>query len=250
MRHMANLESVYTYEGTHDVHSLILGQTVAGISALWPMTRVPVPPEMLRWACERAGYSVADVAGRLPQFPAWVRRERTERGAARGRPSPDLLDTLHTTQRRQEWPRETLGDNDMEPLAIVASSGLADDPGCESPERGGRCRMRRVLARPLDSQSADLLTCPSTVLSLSAPPPSARSQFVDIHCTAVFRRVPEGYIAFIEEFAGANTQGASLEEARANLREAVAMVIEANRVLAREDAGESPVIREPITVTA
>ena len=33
MRHMANLESVYTYEGTHDVHSLILGQTVTGISA-------------------------------------------------------------------------------------------------------------------------------------------------------------------------------------------------------------------------
>ena len=33
MRHMANLESVYTYEGTHDVHSLILGQTITGISA-------------------------------------------------------------------------------------------------------------------------------------------------------------------------------------------------------------------------
>ena len=33
MRHMANLESVYTYEGTHDIHSLILGQTITGISA-------------------------------------------------------------------------------------------------------------------------------------------------------------------------------------------------------------------------
>ena len=33
MRHMANLESVYTYEGTHDVHTLILGQAVTGISA-------------------------------------------------------------------------------------------------------------------------------------------------------------------------------------------------------------------------
>ena len=33
MRHMANLESVYTYEGTHDVHSLILGQALTGISA-------------------------------------------------------------------------------------------------------------------------------------------------------------------------------------------------------------------------
>jgi glutaryl-CoA dehydrogenase len=33
MRHMANLESVYTYEGTHDIHSLILGQAVTGLSA-------------------------------------------------------------------------------------------------------------------------------------------------------------------------------------------------------------------------
>jgi glutaryl-CoA dehydrogenase len=33
MRHMANLESVYTYEGTHDIHSLIIGQAVTGLSA-------------------------------------------------------------------------------------------------------------------------------------------------------------------------------------------------------------------------
>ncbi|WP_419940161.1 type II toxin-antitoxin system HicB family antitoxin [Candidatus Palauibacter sp.] len=47
---------------------------------------------------------------------------------------------------------------------------------------------------------------------------------------AVFRKVPEGYIAFIEGFPGANTQGASLEEARTSLREAIALVVEANRV--------------------
>ncbi len=33
MRHMANLESVYTYEGTHDIHGLILGQAVTGLAA-------------------------------------------------------------------------------------------------------------------------------------------------------------------------------------------------------------------------
>ena len=33
MRHMANLESVYTYEGTHDIHSLVLGQALTGIAA-------------------------------------------------------------------------------------------------------------------------------------------------------------------------------------------------------------------------
>ena len=69
---------------------------------------------------------------------------------------------------------------------------------------------------------------------------------MDLECTAVFRRVPEGYIAFIEEFPGANTQGASLEEARENLREAVCLVIEANRGMAREDADGGAVIREPI----
>jgi len=73
---------------------------------------------------------------------------------------------------------------------------------------------------------------------------------VDLQCMAVFRKAREGYIAFIEEFPGANTQGASLEEARSSLREAVALVIEANREMAREDADGVAVIREPITVTA
>ena len=44
--------------------------------------------------------------------------------------------------------------------------------------------------------------------------------------TAVFRKVPEGYIAFVEELPGANTQGATLEEARANLMEAVELVLD------------------------
>jgi len=33
MRHMANLESVYTYEGTHDMHSLSVGEAITGLSA-------------------------------------------------------------------------------------------------------------------------------------------------------------------------------------------------------------------------
>lgn len=52
--------------------------------------------------------------------------------------------------------------------------------------------------------------------------------------TAVFRKVPEGYIAFVEELPGANTQGATLEEARTTLEEAVLLVLDANRRLARE----------------
>lgn len=140
------------------------------------MTRVPVPPEMLRWACERAGYDVEHFAARMPQLLVWVRHERqptlkqlekfaklthtplgylflseppneplpvpdyrTMTGTARGRPSPDLLDTLYTMQRRQDWLRETLVENDAEPLAFVASARLADEP-----EVVGR-EMRRVL---------------------------------------------------------------------------------------------------------
>jgi predicted RNase H-like HicB family nuclease len=57
---------------------------------------------------------------------------------------------------------------------------------------------------------------------------------MDIQLTAVYRKVPEGYVAFVEELPGANTQGATLEEARANLEEAVSLVLEVNRELARE----------------
>ena len=63
--------------------------------------------------------------------------------------------------------------------------------------------------------------------------------------TAVFQKVPEGYIAFVEELPGANTQGATIEEARSNLAEAVMLVLDANRQLAEESLGSAVVIREP-----
>jgi predicted RNase H-like HicB family nuclease len=52
--------------------------------------------------------------------------------------------------------------------------------------------------------------------------------------TAVFQKVPEGYLAFVEELPGANTQGDTLDEARINLREAVTLVLEANREMAEQ----------------
>ena len=61
--------------------------------------------------------------------------------------------------------------------------------------------------------------------------------------TAVFMKVPEGYVAFIEELPGANTQGATLDEARENLQEAAALVLEANRALgANRSARLDPVV--------
>jgi predicted RNase H-like HicB family nuclease len=55
-----------------------------------------------------------------------------------------------------------------------------------------------------------------------------------MNLTAIFEKVPEGYIGFVEELPGANTQGRTLDEARANLQESVQLVLEANRVLAEE----------------
>ena len=63
--------------------------------------------------------------------------------------------------------------------------------------------------------------------------------------TAIYMQVPEGYIAFVEELPGANTQGDTLEEARENLREAVALVLEANRELAEQSLAGQQVTREP-----
>ena len=72
---------------------------------------------------------------------------------------------------------------------------------------------------------------------------------MDLQFTAVFRKVPEGYIGFVEELPGANTQGATLDEARANLHEAVELVLQANRELI-DETGDGEVIREPLKVSA
>ena len=68
--------------------------------------------------------------------------------------------------------------------------------------------------------------------------------------TAVFQRVPEGYIGFVEELPGANIQGDTLEEARENLKEAVQLILEANRQLAEEDLAGRDVIREAFPITS
>ena len=67
------------------------------------------------------------------------------------------------------------------------------------------------------------------------PEPAFHSEeLYDMTLTAVFVKVPEGYIGFVEELPGANTQGKTLQEARDNIREAIEMTFEANRILAQE----------------
>lgn len=122
------------------------------------MVRVDVKPEMLRWAWERAGYDLHDLAGRIPQLSSWYQGEkrptlkqledfakvtrapvgylflaeppveripipdlRTIGGGRIDRPSPDLLDTLYLCQRRQEWYRDHARMNGEAPLSFVRS---------------------------------------------------------------------------------------------------------------------------------
>ncbi|MBS3028461.1 MAG: type II toxin-antitoxin system HicB family antitoxin [Dolichospermum sp. DET50] len=64
--------------------------------------------------------------------------------------------------------------------------------------------------------------------------------------TKIFKKVPEGYIGFVQELPGANTQAETLEEARENLEEAIELVLESHRLLAEEQLQGQDVIREPI----
>ncbi len=66
--------------------------------------------------------------------------------------------------------------------------------------------------------------------------------------TAVYREVAEGYIGFVLELPGANTQGATMEEVRENLREAVDLVLEANRELAEKNLQGQTIIKEPFVL--
>jgi predicted RNase H-like HicB family nuclease len=68
--------------------------------------------------------------------------------------------------------------------------------------------------------------------------------------TAIYRKVAEGYVGYVEELPGANTQGATLDETRNSLREAVELVLEANRELSEREIGSADVIREPLVLPA
>ena len=68
--------------------------------------------------------------------------------------------------------------------------------------------------------------------------------------TAVFKKVREGYVGFVEELPGANSQGRSLKETRSNLLEAVELVLDANRELAERSVKGSKVIRETLEIDA
>jgi len=128
------------------------------------MVRVEVKPQLLRWACDRAGFDSADVAEHIPQLSAW------ESGAAKptlkqverfartvhvpvgylflqeppveqipipdfrtvgneyiGHPSPDLLETIYLCQQRQEWYREYARSMGETACPFVGAANVAQD---------------------------------------------------------------------------------------------------------------------------
>jgi predicted RNase H-like HicB family nuclease len=73
---------------------------------------------------------------------------------------------------------------------------------------------------------------------------------MDATFTAVFEQSDDGWVVgWVEELPGANTQGKTIEEARENLKEAVELVIEARRELARRDIQGRKVVREALQVS-
>lgn len=85
---------------------------------------------------------------------------------------------------------------------------------------------------------------------LLLPKPKQNIKVKKIKFTAVFQKVPEGYIEFVEELPGANTYGATLDETKSNLREAVSLVLEANRTVAEESIPDQEVMKEVLDLAA
>ena len=70
-----------------------------------------------------------------------------------------------------------------------------------------------------------------------------------MNLTAVYVRVDDGYVAFVEELPAPNTQGDTIEEARENLQEAVQLILDANRQLAEDQLRDQDVTKEPFQLT-
>jgi len=140
------------------------------------MIRVEVKRELLRWALERAGRSAESLRGKFPKIEQWESGQakptlkqleafantvrvplgylflpeppkervpipdlRTIRDEGLSHPSPDLLDTIYAMQRRQAWLRDELIECGADPVELVGSARLSDDPDAVGRE------MRRVM---------------------------------------------------------------------------------------------------------
>ena len=127
------------------------------------MTTVTIQPRLIRWARERAGLAVGDLVEKFPKFPLWemgdamptmrqlealavrtrtpfgyfflpeppeeelpITDYRTMKDGGIRRPSPDLLETVQTMQRRQDWMRDYLIEEGEDPLPFVGTASKSD----------------------------------------------------------------------------------------------------------------------------
>ena len=67
---------------------------------------------------------------------------------------------------------------------------------------------------------------------------------MELSLTAIYQKSSYGYIGYVEELPGANTQGTTLEETKINLKEAIQLVLEANRQLSEEEIFGKETIKE------
>lgn len=65
--------------------------------------------------------------------------------------------------------------------------------------------------------------------------------------TAIYKKQGKWYLGWVEEISGVNTQGKTLKEVKDNLKEALSLILETNRILSK--SGKGRVIRELITVS-
>ena len=67
--------------------------------------------------------------------------------------------------------------------------------------------------------------------------------------TAIYKKSGKWYLGWIEEIPGVNTQGRTLKETKENLKEAILLILETNRILNRKETSKGRVIREPLSVS-
>ncbi|MFH1970332.1 MAG: ImmA/IrrE family metallo-endopeptidase [Verrucomicrobiota bacterium] len=145
--------------------------------------RVEVKPELLRWACARAGFATDEIAERIPQLPAWESGEvkptlkqierfartvhapvgylflqeppvegipipdfRTAGSEYIDHPSPDLLDTIYICQQRQEWYRDFAQSMRESACPFVGAADMANDVETVA------ARIRHALGFDLDAR--------------------------------------------------------------------------------------------------
>jgi predicted RNase H-like HicB family nuclease len=67
--------------------------------------------------------------------------------------------------------------------------------------------------------------------------------------TAIYKKSGEWYLGWVEEIPGVNTQGKTLKETKKNLKEALLLILETNRLLNKKEVSRGKIIRQPLSVS-